>query len=236
MARDAARAGAVAVPPCRDMVAVPPRRVAVVGRAVRRLLVLAGLLIAGWLLGCAAQSAHADEGPAADAHVVAEAPVLGHAVEAATDRRPVPDVVQTVVENPPPIEAANEPVAHDAVPLPKVSESVHEVGDASVTDGAMTASQPHRWTHKAVSGRSTETDDGQAAQRTVRHHPVPMQAPERPDDHSVAGGLAMPGVTAGFPSAAAWAPAPARAPSGRLPGALPPAVRTAADEPSFAPD
>ncbi|MFD0538323.1 hypothetical protein ACFQY7_36005 [Actinomadura luteofluorescens] len=31
------------------------------GRSLRRLLVLGGLLIAGWLLGGAAQTAHADE-------------------------------------------------------------------------------------------------------------------------------------------------------------------------------
>ncbi|TDD26954.1 hypothetical protein E1287_35525 [Actinomadura sp. KC06] len=161
--------------------------------------------------------------------------MLGHAVEAATDRRPVPDVVQTVMEKPPPVEAAKEPVAHDA-PLPEASESVQEVGDAPVTDGAMTVSRPHRWTHRIASAQQVEKNDGQGAQRNVQKHPVPVQAPERPDEHSVAGGLVMPGVTAGFPGAVVWTPAPMRAPSGRPPGALPPAVRTAADEPSFAPD
>ncbi|TDB89967.1 hypothetical protein E1264_06505 [Actinomadura sp. KC216] len=222
MARDAARAGAVAV---------PSRRVAV----VRRLLVLGGLLIAGWILGCVAQSAHADEVPVPSPDVVAEAPALERAVETATERPPMPDVVQAVVESPPPADAgeAMEPavelVTPDAAPLqPEVSASVPDAGVVSVP--------LHRWTPDAVSARSVGTDGGQSVQRTVRHHPAPVPAPERPDDHSVAGGLAMSGVTAGFPSAVAWAPVPARAPSGRLPGAVPPAVRTAADEPSFAPD
>ncbi|WP_171064454.1 hypothetical protein [Actinomadura soli] len=233
MASDAERARTVAVPPRRAAAAG-----SVVGRAVRRLLVLGGLLIAGWLLGCAAQSAHADEVPATPSHVVETAPALEHAVEAATERPPVPDVVQAMVENPPPpppTEAADEPVPHDAVPLPTVAESVHAAGDAPVTAG-VTVPPPHRWTPKAVSAQTVEKDGGQNLRRTVRHHPAPAPAPQRPDDHSVAGGAAMSGVTAGFPSGGAWAPVPMRGPSGRLPGAVPPAVRTAADEPSFAPD
>ncbi|MFI0411929.1 hypothetical protein [Actinomadura sp. 3N508] len=222
MARDAVQAGAIAV---------PSRRVAV----VRRLLVLGGLLIAGWILGCVAQSAHADEVPVTPPDVVAEAPALKQAVEAATERPPMPAVVQAVVESPPQVGAAEpveEPATPDAAPLhPKISESVTEAGDVSVT-----VSPLHRWIPGAVSPRSGKVDGGQSMQRTVRDHPAPVPAPERPDDHSVAGGLAMPGLTAGFPGTVAWAPVPARAPSGRLPGAVPPAVRTAADEPSFAPD
>lgn len=46
----------------------------------------------------------------------------------------------------------------------------------------------------------------------------------------------MGGLTAGFPSTGSWAPAPPRASVARIVGAMPPVVRTAADEPSFAPD
>ncbi|WUH99992.1 hypothetical protein OHR68_42010 [Spirillospora sp. NBC_00431] len=229
MAGDAAWAGAVAV---------PPRRVAVVGRVVRRMLVLGGLLIAGWLLGCAAQSAQADELPAAPSRLVAEAPVLGHAVDAATARppvSPVPDVVR--VEDPPPKEsvAVEEPVTRGVVPPVEVSESPPEVGEASVT-GGVRVSRPHRAAHVVVSAQTVEMDDGHVSRRIVRHHPAPPQAPEWPDDHSAAGALAVSGATAGFSNAVMWAPAPSRAPSVRLPGTVPPAVRTAADEPSFAPD
>ncbi|MFD0538321.1 hypothetical protein ACFQY7_35995 [Actinomadura luteofluorescens] len=46
----------------------------------------------------------------------------------------------------------------------------------------------------------------------------------------------MAGVAAGFPAAGTWVPAPHRASPRPVFGAVPPAVRTAADEPSFAPD
>ncbi|MFI0486037.1 hypothetical protein [Actinomadura sp. 9N215] len=226
MAGDAARAGAIVV---------LPRRVATAGRIVRQLLVLGGLLIAGWLLGCAAQSAHADEMPATPPRVVAEASVLGHAVHAATDPRPMPSVVRAVVEQPPPEAKQEERVTRDAAPLPKVSEGMHEAGDAAGTN-AVPASRPHLRTHGVEAAQTALATGDQVTQRTVRRHPVPTRAPERPNDHSVAGGLAMPGMTAGFPSVIAWAPAPSRAPLSRAFGAAPPAVRTAADEPSFAPD
>lgn len=210
----------------------PPRHVAI---AVRRLLVLGGLLIAGWLLGCAAQSAHADEVPATPSGVVAKAPVLGPAVDAATERPPVPDVVRAVVEHPPLTEdvaEAQERAPQGAVPPPKISESPRGGGDASVGSG-VAVSRPHRPMRAVV---SAQTDDRQVSRRTVRHHSAPPQAPELPDDQSVVGGLAGPGVTAGFSSSVGWASAPSRVVSGRLPGSVPPAVRTAADEPSFAPD
>ena len=65
-------------------------------RVVRRVLVLAGLVVVGWLLGCAAQSAaHADAVPAVPPQVVAGTPVLGPAVE--TPPHPVGRVMRAVV-------------------------------------------------------------------------------------------------------------------------------------------
>lgn len=214
MACDAARAGADSV---------PPRRVA----AVRRLLVLGGLLIAGWLLGCAADSAHADELPAASAHVVARTPVLGHAVETATERPPVRRVVRALK----PLREVSPAEA------PKPSEAVQKASapEAPVSDAAPTPNVHRQLRISKVAARAASAVDGHAeAHRVVRQ--VPVQAPERPDDHSAAGALAMTSVAAGLPDVATWAPAPPQASVPRVSGTVPPAVRTAADEPSIAPD
>ncbi len=108
MACDAVRVGTVSV----------LRRVAA-ERAVQRLLVLAGLLIAGWLLGCAAQSAHADELPS-PAQAVAQTPVLGEAVATIHQRQPVHRVVQAV--------AAKAPRAVEKVPQNGAAAVSGEVG------------------------------------------------------------------------------------------------------------
>lgn len=212
MACDAARAGADSV---------PPRRVAV----VRRLLVLGGLLIAGWLLGCAADSAHADELPATSTHVVARTPVLGHAVETATERPPVRRVVRALK----PLREATPAEA------PKPSDAVQKasVPEAPVIDAAPTTDGHRQPRISKVAAQAASAVDGHA-EAHVRQ--VPVQAPERPDGHSAAGALAMTSVTAGMPDVATWPPAPPQASVPRVSGAVPPAVRTAADEPSIAPD
>ncbi|MEU8796338.1 hypothetical protein [Spirillospora sp. NPDC048819] len=214
------------------------RRV-VAGRAFQRLLVLGGLLIAGWLLGCAAQSAHAEEMPVT--RVVAKTPVLGDAVETVHKHEPVRRVVRAVAEKSPEIVK----VTPDAEPLPvvpDVREAAHEgrvpavsaTGSVSEAHGVPEAQERVRAVSKVA--RTASAVGGPVAQKVVQHHPVPFHAPDRPDGNAPAGASALHGVTAGFPNVVAWAPAPPRASDARLFGAVPPAVRTAADEPSFAPD
>ncbi|NKZ02772.1 hypothetical protein [Actinomadura latina] len=236
MAGDAARLGAVSV---------RLRRVAA-GRAAQRLLVLAGLLIAGWLLGCAAQSAHADEMPA-PAQVVARTPVLGEAVATVHQREPVHRVVRAVADKAPRTEPVQTPriVApplqdETAVPVaepkapPPVVESLALPArrlDVPRVSPARFSVSPAQFS-KVSTTRSVArpgSDDG------VQHPAMP--APQRHGDHPDTGGLAGNGAPAGFPATAIPAvPAPPRAMTARVLGALPPAVRTAADEPSFAPD
>ncbi|MEO3825454.1 hypothetical protein [Actinomadura sp. B10D3] len=225
MAGDAARIGAVIA---------RPRRVSA-GRAVRRLLVLGGLLIAGWLLGCAAQSAHADEGAAAPAEIVAKAPMLGDAVTTVHEPEPVRRVVRAVAR-----EAPRE-VPVQQVVLPKASAdpvAVRKGPPAAAVGEASQAQRPAR--ELGVRRVSKVSVDRTAVAHGVRHavqqHQAPMKAPDHPDGGSAAGGV-VPGTSAtGLPDVGTWAPAPPRAALPRADGAMPPAVRTAADEPSFAPD
>lgn len=223
---------------------VLPRRAAV-GRSVRRLLVLGGLLIAGWLLGCAAQSAHADEPPPAPvAGVVEKTPLLGDAVQTVRERRPVREVpgvadpVELVHVVAP--EPREEKVTRNvSPPRPDVRvEPAAEREPRRVVTEVAAAPETHRRPPPAVSGLSrTRPSAGHGARHVVvQHHPAPMPAPEKPGTHSATVGFAMTGVAAGFPAAGTWVPAPRRASLRHVFGAVPPAVRTAADEPSFAPD
>jgi hypothetical protein len=207
------------------------------GRGAQRLLVLGGLLIAGWLLGCAAQSAHADEGPAAPARVVAETPVLGDAVTTVHERAPVRRVVRAVEREAP----RAVPVPVKRVTLPEVSAdpvAVREGPAAAVADeGSRSVRRAHEHVVRRVSTVSNDrTAVAPGARHAVQHHRAPQPAPDHPDGGSTVGGLALGGATAGLPDVGTWAPAPPRAALPRVSGAMPPAVRTAADEPSFAPD
>ncbi|GAA1848221.1 hypothetical protein [Actinomadura bangladeshensis] len=220
------------------MVPVRLRRV-VAERAVQRLLVLGGLLIAGWLLGCAAHSAHADElPPPPAASVVAKTPVLGQAVTAVHEREPVRRVVRAVV--------AKAPRAVTQEPATPPARDVPAVPVAGPLDAASKVAQPAPASHVHPGPRGsrgapgvlhvsrTRPSIGHVTSHDVRHPAVP--APQQHGDHSAAGGLAIGGLTAGFPNTGSWAPAPPRASVACVVGAIPPAVRTAADEPSFAPD
>lgn len=217
---------------------VPVRlRHAVAGRAVQRLLVLGGLLIAGWLLGCAAQSAHADELPPPAANVVAKTPVLGQAVTAVHEREPVRRVVRAVVAKAP------RTVTQEPVTLPIRDISAAPVAVARLEAVSKVAPVPASHVHRRLDDRGAPTvlqvsrtrpSIDHAMRHDVRHPAVP--APQQHGDHSAVGGFALGGLTAGFPDTGSWAPAPPRASVARVVGAIPPAVRTAADEPSFAPD
>lgn len=225
VAGDAARVGAVIA---------RPRRVSA-GRAVRRLLVLGGLLIAGWLLGCAAQSAHADEGPAAPAEVVAKTPVLGDAVTAVHQREPVRGVVRAVAKKAP------REVPVQQVVLPEASNdpvTVRETPPAAAAGEVSQAQRPAREldAHRVSSVSVDRTAVAHEARHAVQQHRAPMPAPDHPDGGSTVGGVVTGALTAGLPDVGTWAPAPPRAALPRASCAMPPAVRTAADEPSFAPD
>ncbi|MFA1544503.1 hypothetical protein [Actinomadura monticuli] len=222
MAGDAVRAWAVSV---------RLRRVAA-GRAVQRLLVLGGLLIAGWLLGCAAQSAHADEIPPPMA-VVAKTPVLGETVTAVHERgEPVRRVVRSVVEKAPRQVAQQVSTPVWDAPAAHRPAAVSETAEAPAPEARK---QPNGGAVPGVSKiPRTRPSLGQGARHAVRHPSPP--APERHGEHSAAGGLVANGAVAGFPTALTWAPASPCASIARACGALPPAVRTAADERSFAPD
>ncbi|WP_433464989.1 hypothetical protein [Spirillospora sp. CA-128828] len=205
--------------------------------AVRRLLVLGGLLVAGWLLGCAGHSAHADEVPPVPrpAGVVAKTPLLKAAVTTVHEREPVRRVVRAVAQ-----KAKPGPHVRDASPpkpaVPPAQVAGHEVAPPSPR-GIPAAKIHRRPVRPVVSAVSrARTSIGHGARHAVRHHRAPLPAPERPGTHSAAGAVVVPGATAGIPVTGTWAPAPPRAARPRVSGALPPAVRTAADEPSFAPD
>lgn len=220
-------------------------RRAAVGRSLRRLLVLGGLLIAGWLLGCAAQTAHADEPPPAPVKgVVEKAPLLGDAVQTVREHRPVQAPAVTD-----PVE-----VVHVVAPEPRAEKAVQDVPPPRpevrgepvikrssrpvVTENAAATESRRRPSAPAVSSPSpARPSAGHAARHAVvRHHQAPLPSPEKPGTHSATGGFIVAGVAAGFPAAGTWVPAPHRASPRPVFGAVPPAVRTAADEPSFAPD
>lgn len=218
MAGDAARAGAVSV---------------LARRVVRRVLVLAGLVVAGWLLGCAAQSAaHADAVPAVPPQVVAGTPVLAPAVETAP--RPVGHVMRAVVPERAPLEHELTQVAVPSSEKPEIRLSAEKAREGGGVPVARFVPVPRRRVAKVV--RAAPAAGGRAVHRVVRQHRAPLRAPVRPDDHSAVGNSVASGVIAGFPDVLGWTPAPARASIPRVLGAVPPAVRTAADEPSFAPD
>ncbi|XRQ06582.1 hypothetical protein ACN3XK_60275 [Actinomadura welshii] len=232
MVGDATRFGAVPV---------LLRRV-VAARVVRRLLVLGGLLIAAWILGGAAQSAHAGEVPVQPSSVQPSAvimgtPVLGDAVKTVHRPEPVRNVVETVAERPED-EAATEMPAPLPV-APDVRQAVREVGAPAAPVKKSPSVRPAAERERApvaaeVGGPATPVMDD-APPSAVQDDPAPMPAPDGLDERPATGGSGFSGVMA-FPNIVAWAPAPPRTSGAQVFGAVPPAVRTAADEPSFAPD
>ncbi|MDL4813755.1 hypothetical protein [Actinomadura opuntiae] len=225
------------------------RRVAT-GRTVRRLLVLAGLLVAGWILGGMAQQASAAEAPAPP-KAVADAPVLATVLPA--PHSPIPSVVGAVKHQAPPVRAV-APVK----PVTPV-EAAEQAGQAKPAGAAKAAPPAERRTAPPKAHGAPRRASGSAApvrrahvrahavsrprpasharhHRAIERHPAPFQAPGQSGTHSVTCGGVPIGAAAGLPTVFPWAPVPPRACVPRRFGAVPPAVRTAADEPSFAPD
>ncbi|MER6817255.1 hypothetical protein ABT299_49070 [Spirillospora sp. NPDC000708] len=257
MAGVAARAGAVPVLPRR----------AVTGRIARRLLVLAGLLIAGWLLGGMAQHATAraaelpappvrpvpsvpaapagETVPATSATAVADgAPALAGVLKA--PRTPLPSVAGAVKHRTPvqalaPVDplkpaAPERPTraAKAAAPAERATGPRKAHGAPRRTAGSAVAVHRSPGRSQAVSG--TRQASHTRHHRAIERHPAPFQAPGQSGTHSATCGGVPIGAAAGLPTVLPWAPVPPRACVPRRFGAVPPAVRTAADEPSFAPD
>ncbi|MFI6514079.1 hypothetical protein ACIBF1_00800 [Spirillospora sp. NPDC050679] len=233
-------------------------------RAVRRLMVVLGLAAAGWLLGGAAQ-AHADGPVPADAsRVVADAPVLGDAVRvaraaAAREARvpvprpalPVRTIVGEAVKERRPVEAAVPPAAvPDARPVERdVPQPVRPRAEAveAVADGKTATAS---WTPRRPAKKAEAAERALVRKTHLKRHTAPEASDQAGDARPLAplpapaeAGSALPtsglvligGI--GAPSARrAWALNRPRGVLLRAPGAVPPAVRTAADEPSFAPD
>ncbi|WP_433330148.1 hypothetical protein [Spirillospora sp. CA-294931] len=212
------------------------RTVSVLSRpVVRRLLVIVGLAVGGWLLG-GLSAAHADE-PRLPSN-----PVLDRAVRAATTA-PIAGkgLPQKLVRS--------VPEEKKAETLPAAAPSVEPTGRASGTARkAMRADKgspaPSRSVHrgrKATARRMAVVPK----RATAEHRPVVQdeqpQAPEQPrqvllPSTAQAGGLIVPILLAGVPGRRFWTAGLQRSVLTADPGAVPPLVRTAADEPSFAPD
>ncbi|TDB99322.1 hypothetical protein [Actinomadura sp. 7K534] len=205
------------------------RRVAA-SRAVRRLLALGGLLIAAWVLGSAAQTAHAGELPVEPSKIIEEAPVLGDAVKTVHRPEPVRQVVRAVAEKPRETEAVRD------VPPVAAAPEVHESGVSAAPVQRLQLQRRAPERERAEAAVKAPATQDEISPPAVQDPPAPMPAPDRPAEPSAAGGSAFSGVTAAVPNVAAWASAPPRASGLNVFSVVPPAVRTAADEPSFAPD
>ncbi|WP_067481248.1 hypothetical protein [Actinomadura hibisca] len=234
-------------------------------RAVRRLLVVLGLLAAGWLLGGAAQ-AHADgPSPADAARVVTDAPVLGDAVrvaQTATDHAhraprpalPVRAIADEVVKNRRPVTPTVPPVAVPAAPSARhveravpQAQAADKVQAPAVRKAADVSWTPRRPAKKAGPAERAHVRKAQHSKR----HAAPEAADQVGNARSLApplpvlaeagsvlpaSGLILIGGIGAAPTRRPWALNRPRGVLLRAPGAVPPAVRTAADEPSFAPD
>ncbi|WP_030170196.1 hypothetical protein [Spirillospora albida] len=224
MAHDEARMRAVSV----------RLRHVVAGRSVRRLLVLAGLVVAGWLIGCLTQSAHADELPSVpDSGLVTR-------LDQITRDAPVPAIAPR--PEPEAVRAPLRVVPHP--PRAQAPETVRTVTADAPAVRRKAAQRPVRARDRHIEIEN-RTEAGRQRPATaqvpepVRHHghdtPAPLPAPAS-DGSSSAVTLAPFGGPIGLPDDQPWALRRPRASSVRLVGVQAPAVRTAADEPSFAPD
>jgi hypothetical protein len=213
----------------------------------RRLLAVAGLVFAGWLLGTSGQASADTTGPAvtgaaahAAAHVATNAADQAVAGLAQSLERPLPEseitglpdqAVHSVVKTVKKDGVAREvrrparPMVHPQRPRER------GVASAGTARKPVTAEAPQRHVIKVK---------GIKNKRHVERAPMPVRQPYSPEVGSLlpqaGGGVVMGG----------WMAAPCRAGSFvvRRPvlvlapwiGALPPVVRTAADEPSLSPD
>ncbi len=228
---------------------------------IRRLLITASIAIAGWLLGAAGQ-AHADTVPGARLPSVAanaERSVTDvgqsttHVGQSVTDvtaplvRRVVPAVRTTeadlrpsrpsaILALPPVTVSVKSGAPRSSTPADAAGPSrTRRHGDAGVHAGLAGGPLTHSGQH-AVTGASEKAPSASKAQTHVPFMPrMPRPSPHRAqalpptvDDGGLQVGTSRITRIGAAPRRAA-VPAP-------LTWAVPPAVRTAADEPSFSPD
>ncbi|WP_153534218.1 hypothetical protein [Actinomadura macrotermitis] len=228
-------------------------------RAVHRLLVLAGIVTAGWLLGGAAHAAHADGPPVPDAsRVTAGVPMVGGTLRAVGDgaSRAVHDGAVRAVQDgasravravrpavsPPVRDGAGRPGAgrNARRPEPRPGASWTSRRPAERALGGPAVRAAHHRPAATGASKATRTRPVPAAARAsaqpAQTPPVPVPAPAQAGSLSpVTGPVPLGGIT-GPPARGPWAPTRPAGVLLRASGAVPPAVRTAADEPSFAPD
>ena len=252
--RSRVRRLASAVARCPGILALPVTR-SVARPVIRRLLMMAGVAVAGWLLGVAGQAhadqAHADTVPgvrlpsvaAQTEHVTATAArVLG-------ERRVVPAVRKAgavLAPARPPAILALPPAATSALtdaPRPRTPvgsagpSRTRRHGEAGSTAGVSGGPVIHIGPH-AVTGASEKASSDRAAQASApsvprQPRPLPQRGQALPPSAAGNDGVHQAGVRRKTePGTAHSRPA---IPILRI-GTLPPAVRTAADEPSFSPD
>ncbi len=215
---------------------------------IRRLLMVAGVAVAGWLLGVAGQAhadqAHADTVPGARLSSVA-APAqraAAIAVRVLDERRVVTAVhrARTVLAPArPPAILALPPVAHAPRPRTPAGSAgpsrTGRHGDAGSRAGVAGEPVIHTGAHAApgASGKaSTESKAHKAPSIPVQPRRLPQRGQALPPSAGD-GGIHQAGVRRKTePGTAQRRPA---IPILRS-GTVPPAVRTAADEPSFSPD
>ena len=250
--RSRARRLASATARCPGILALPVMR-SVARPVIRRLLMVAGVAIAGWLLGVAGQAhadqAHADTVPGVRLPNVAAQTehVTAIAVDVLKQRRVAPAVHEagTVLApaRPPAILALPPAVKKTPRPRTPVGSAgpsrTRRHGGAGSRAGASGGPVIHIGPH-AVTGASEKASTDRVARAEVPAPSIPRQPRPLPQR----GKALLP------PSADSGGPHPAGVRRRSEPGTvhsrpaipilrsrpLPPAVRTAADEPSFSPD
>jgi hypothetical protein len=243
---------------CPGIVALPAMR-SVTRPMVRRLLMMAGVAVAAWLLGVAGQAhadqAHADTVPGArlpsvvaqTEHVITD-PVLGESdvVPAVRKARAVlaPTRPPAILALPPAAKPVLTGVLRSRTPAGSAGPSrTRRHGDAGsragISGGPVTHIGPH-----AVTGASGKASADRMAQRSAHRpahrapsiprqpRPLPQKGQALPPS-AIDGGIHQAGVRR--KTAPGTAQSRLAIPILRT-GTVPPAVRTAADEPSFSPD
>jgi hypothetical protein len=236
---------------CPGIIASPVVRCAA-RPVIRRLLMMAGVAVAGWLLGVAGQ-AHADTVPGARLPSLVEQvePVTAIADQVLAEPHVAPAVRKTgavLAPARPPAILALPPAAKKTPPRPRTPvgsagpSRTRRHGGAGSRAGVSGGPVIHTGSH-AVTGASEKASTDHAA-HTAAHRPsIPRQPRPLPQR-----GQALPPSAGGDVAGGGVHPAGVRRRT--EPGTvhrrpafpvlraviLPPVVRTAADEPSFSPD